>query len=158
MKDGTAARMAIQPATPPRILTGQDLEALRATIQQMISSRAYELYEARGGEAGHDLDDWVQAEQELGHAESLEVIDTGHEVRIRARVTSLDPAHLSIGVSPQRVIIVGETLNSEPVREGGPAPRRPVLLQTVDLVPKVNPGEAAARLADGILEVTLPEA
>jgi hypothetical protein len=30
-----------------------------------IARRAYELYEQRGGEHGHDLGDWLQAEQEL---------------------------------------------------------------------------------------------
>jgi hypothetical protein len=34
-------------------------------IQGRISFRAYELYQQRGGEPGHDLDDWLQAEQEL---------------------------------------------------------------------------------------------
>ncbi len=30
-----------------------------------ISARAFELYEARGGEHGLDLDDWLRAEQEI---------------------------------------------------------------------------------------------
>jgi hypothetical protein len=30
-----------------------------------IARRAYELYETRGREHGHDLDDWLQAEREL---------------------------------------------------------------------------------------------
>ena len=30
-----------------------------------VAERAYQLYLARGGEDGHDLEDWVCAEQEL---------------------------------------------------------------------------------------------
>lgn len=30
-----------------------------------IAKRAYELFEARGREHGHDLDDWLQAERQL---------------------------------------------------------------------------------------------
>ncbi len=30
-----------------------------------IARHAYDLYLARGGEHGHDVDDWVQAEREL---------------------------------------------------------------------------------------------
>jgi hypothetical protein len=30
-----------------------------------IAQRAYEIFQARGGEPGHDLDDWLQAESEL---------------------------------------------------------------------------------------------
>ena len=32
--------------------------------QDQVAQRAYELYQARGREAGHELDDWLQAEGE----------------------------------------------------------------------------------------------
>jgi len=31
----------------------------------LIRERAFEIYEARGREAGHDLDDWLRAEREF---------------------------------------------------------------------------------------------
>jgi tellurite resistance protein len=34
-------------------------------LQEQIRRRAYEFYEQRGGEDGHELDDWLQAESEL---------------------------------------------------------------------------------------------
>jgi hypothetical protein len=34
-------------------------------IGEQISRRAYELYETRGWEDGHDLDDWLRAEKEI---------------------------------------------------------------------------------------------
>ena len=30
-----------------------------------VARRAYDLYLARGGEHGHDVDDWMEAEREL---------------------------------------------------------------------------------------------
>ncbi len=33
--------------------------------EEHIRERAYELYEQRGREDGHDLEDWLQAESEL---------------------------------------------------------------------------------------------
>ncbi len=33
--------------------------------EEQIRRRAYELYEARGRVHGHDLDDWLRAEQEI---------------------------------------------------------------------------------------------
>jgi hypothetical protein len=35
------------------------------TLEDQIRARAYELYEERGKEEGHDLDDWLRAEAEL---------------------------------------------------------------------------------------------
>ena len=34
-------------------------------LEDQIRARAYELYEERGKEDGHDLDDWLRAEAEL---------------------------------------------------------------------------------------------
>jgi len=34
-------------------------------LEEQIRLRAYELYEARGREDGHDVDDWRQAEAEI---------------------------------------------------------------------------------------------
>jgi len=33
--------------------------------QDEVARRAYELYQARGGERGHELEDWLQAEREV---------------------------------------------------------------------------------------------
>jgi len=37
-------------------------------LEQEIRRRAYALYEERGRQDGHDLDDWVRAEAELSTA------------------------------------------------------------------------------------------
>ncbi|MGA7929421.1 MAG: DUF2934 domain-containing protein [Candidatus Sulfotelmatobacter sp.] len=34
-------------------------------LERQIGRRAYEIYEGRGREDGHDLDDWLRAEAEL---------------------------------------------------------------------------------------------
>jgi Protein of unknown function (DUF2934) len=36
-----------------------------AVSKEEIAKRAFALFEARGREHGHDLDDWLQAEREL---------------------------------------------------------------------------------------------
>ena len=34
-------------------------------VAQAIHCRAYQLYEGRGGEDGHDLEDWLRAEDKI---------------------------------------------------------------------------------------------
>ena len=34
-------------------------------VEEQIRTRAYELYEIRGREEGHDLEDWLEAEAEI---------------------------------------------------------------------------------------------
>src|SRR6185503_18762017 len=36
-------------------------------IHDLIRKRAYQLFEARGRQQGHELDDWLQAEREIKH-------------------------------------------------------------------------------------------
>ena len=40
--------------------------------EQEIAARAYEIFLSHGASDGHDLDDWLQAERELG----AEIADT----------------------------------------------------------------------------------
>jgi len=46
-----------------RSTTGKDAYSHR--VEEQIRRRAYELYEARGREEGHDLEDWLTAEAEI---------------------------------------------------------------------------------------------
>ena len=41
-----------------------------------IAQRAHEIYEARGGQDGKDLDDWLQAEREIDA--EIEAAETKH--------------------------------------------------------------------------------
>ena len=51
----------------PKITTNlvQDNAQFGARTQEDIAKRAYALYEARGREDGHDVDDWLQAKREI---------------------------------------------------------------------------------------------
>jgi hypothetical protein len=40
----------------------------RLSLEERIQRRAYELYVQRGNEAGSELDDWLQAEEEIRRA------------------------------------------------------------------------------------------
>jgi len=40
-------------------------DAWRDERSDRIAVRAFEIYEARGGEHGRDLDDWLRAEEEI---------------------------------------------------------------------------------------------
>ncbi len=39
--------------------------AAEDTHEERVRTRAYELYEARGREDGHDVEDWLEAEAEI---------------------------------------------------------------------------------------------
>ena len=39
--------------------------AVTTDVEQLIRERAYQLFEARGREPGHEVGDWLQAEAEI---------------------------------------------------------------------------------------------
>jgi hypothetical protein len=49
------------PTRKPPAAVANDPEEL----ERQIGRQAYEIYEARGREDGHDLDDWLRAEAEI---------------------------------------------------------------------------------------------
>jgi hypothetical protein len=54
----------IEPARPET--TFEEAEGLpQSTREQNIRYRAYLIYLQRGGQPGHELEDWLQAEREL---------------------------------------------------------------------------------------------
>ena len=68
--------------TNPQIVSSKDLGALSEAIYQAIAYRAYELYEARGCEHGHDLEDWFRAESELRWPGAVNIVESSGAVTV----------------------------------------------------------------------------
>jgi Protein of unknown function (DUF2934) len=49
------------PMKKPAVAVTDDSQGLKSKIRQ----RAFELYQERGQEGGHELDDWLLAEEEI---------------------------------------------------------------------------------------------
>jgi hypothetical protein len=46
-------------------------------IEERVRQRAYEIYQQRGGQDGSDMDDWLQAEDEMRVAEEGAYVSRG---------------------------------------------------------------------------------
>jgi len=60
---------------PPSTTKTPTQNKIRPELGQAIRLRAYELFEQRGKEHGHDLDDWLQAEAELTAGRKKRVVE-----------------------------------------------------------------------------------
>jgi hypothetical protein len=58
------------PKKPPATVTSEPQEV---DLEHQIRLRAHELYEARGREDGHELDDWLRAEEEVTKKNALPI-------------------------------------------------------------------------------------
>ena len=66
LKDKRNVTLELHPA--PIQFHAQDTSADHSPRPEEIRLRAYEIYIERGGVPGNELDDWLQAERELGRA------------------------------------------------------------------------------------------
>ena len=53
--------------------------------REQIEVRAYELYVERGCEAGHDVEDWLEAERQLFEARAASPAETSQEAPRKQR-------------------------------------------------------------------------
>jgi len=55
-----------------RMSVRQDFQSTQSVggLSEQVRRRAYELYEARGREDGHDEEDWLRAESEIAQQQS----------------------------------------------------------------------------------------
>jgi HSP20 family molecular chaperone IbpA len=125
-------------------------------VQLAIARRAHELFEARGREQGHDLEDWFQAQRELLCPVSVSMSESKDRIAIRATVVGFDETELEISIEPRRITILGEKEASRVKAEGGtiePTTSYPhQILEVVDLATAVIPERAVVELRAGVLE------
>ena len=86
----------------------EDLGWEMQPVQLAIARRAYELFEKRGGEHGHDWEDWFQAESELLRPVSVSMSESDDRISVRTNVLGFDGNELKVSVEPQRVTILGK--------------------------------------------------
>ena len=91
-------------SNPPGVRLGlsapADLQAEVQKLQLAIAVRAHELFEARGREHGHDLDDWLRAKSELLCPVSFAMSESKDRLSIRANVAGFDQNEIEVSVKP----------------------------------------------------------
>jgi len=130
-------------------------------LSQSIGRRAYEFFEARGGEIGHSLEDWLQAESELLLPVSVEVNATDKQFCARVEVPGFKADEIKVSVEPNRLIISGEAAskaeqNTEQAVYKDQRSRQ--FCRAIELPVEVDPRRSTATLRDGVLELTVDKA
>ena len=126
-----------------------------------IEKRAYELFELRGHENGHDLDDWFNAEGELFQAVPLEIKEEEKRLLIRAEIPGFEVDDLEISLEPSLLTIKGSHKKEIEKREKDSLyseTREQEIFRQVTLPVNVLPDRAEADLRDGVLEISAPKA
>jgi len=141
----------------PKSLT--DFWSDTAKMMDRIRQRAYQLFETRGRENGHDIEDWMQAEMEALKPVSIAIEDAAGSLTLRAETPGLSAEEIKIDLLPGKVTIKGNH-HEETAKKGNQEKdeRTYSIYSEVVLPVDVIPDKATATLRNGILELSAPKA
>jgi HSP20 family protein len=124
-------------------------------IQNRIMRRAHEIFEHSGALFGRDLDNWLQAEQELLWKPALELRETDGEFQLEAALSGVDPKDIDIEVTPEDIVLKAEVQHRHKEEivhicefESGN------LFRSIHLPRKINPDKVKAEFKNGMLRLT----
>lgn len=157
MKSTGTAKAPVS-GVPLSTTTLAELEWQVQQLQVAIARRAFELFQARDGEHGHDWEDWFRAESELLKPVSIAISESKTRISIRANVLGFEARELRVSIAPERVIIVGAKHPADWDRPVGAAFGPGQLFRTIELPLEVQPDSAQVRFEDGVLRIELPKA
>lgn len=164
------SKQALQPTTEdkqpttaaksPAIVEIEKFIAQAKEFTESIGKRAYEFFEARGREFGHDMEDWFRAETELTRFVPVEINDTPQNLIVRAEVPGFNAKDIKISVDGRQLMLSGkvEATQEETTEQMVYNERRSQqFCRLMTLPTDVDATKATTSLQDGVLVLTLPK-
>jgi HSP20 family protein len=126
-------------------------------MQDRVMRRAYEIFENNGRLFGRDLDDWLQAEQELLWKPAVELCETDKGLLLEAAISGVDPKDLDIEVTPEDIVLKAD-IQHEHKEEKGTVHicefQTGKMFRLIHLPKKINPDKVKAEFKNGLLRLT----
>ena len=128
-------------------------------IQLAIARRAYELFESRNREHGHEWEDWFQAESELLRPVSIAVSESADRFSICANVLGFTPDEIKFSIEPTRIAILGRKrmMTAPATSQVSPDVYPDLIMKTIDIPTEVDPVGAVVEMNSAILMFDLPK-
>jgi HSP20 family protein len=151
MGDGTMGDVVVQKS-----------ESLWDQIRRMeerVTNRAHEIFLSNGSIFGRELDDWFRAEKELVWKPPVELREKDNHYELQAAVPGMDPRDLKIDVTPEELLIRGETRTERKEEKGDVCYsefQSGSLFRSIRFPKRVDPNKVKAEIKNGLLTVTAP--
>jgi HSP20 family protein len=128
-------------------------------MEERITSRAHEIFLSNGSRWGTELDDWFTAEKELVWKPAVQLKERDNQYELQAAIAGIDPKDVKIDVTPEELLIRGET-RSEKKEENGQICysefQSGSLFRSVRFPKPVDPSKVRAEIKNGLLTVFAP--
>jgi HSP20 family molecular chaperone IbpA len=126
-------------------------------MQNQVMRRAYDIFEHNGHPFGHDLDHWIQAEQELLWKPPIEIHEVDGKLVVEAAVSGMDAKDINIEVTPEDIVLKAETRHQHDEKKGTLHMcefESGSMFRSIHLPRRINPDKVKAEVKNGLLRVT----
>ncbi len=154
-QQGVQAAKQQAPASPIFVEAEKLFEQMKE-FSQFVARRAYEYFEARGREFGHDLEDWFRAESELMRRVPVEIKEAENQITVRAEVPGLTTDEIKVSVEPRRLVISGKSEKAAEEKKEQTLFsefRSNQFCRELTMPAEVDPTKTTAVLKNGVLEL-----
>ena len=126
-------------------------------MHDRIACRAYDIFTNNGRTVGRELDDWLEAENELVWEPSIELSETDKEFVLDMAIPGVDAKDIDMEVTPDYLVVKAGSRHDH--QEG----KRKIhacefesgnLFRSIQFPKKINPDRVKAELRNGILHLT----
>jgi HSP20 family molecular chaperone IbpA len=124
---------------------------------ETIRAKAWESFEKRGFELGHDLEDWFKAEREILGWPAAEMADKGEKYELQVTLPGFDAKEVEVTASPGEIILHAAAKRED---EGGKGNvvwselGSNEVFRRFEMPKEIDVNKTAANLENGILTVT----
>jgi HSP20 family protein len=126
-----------------------------------VRQRAFGLFEQRGYELGHQLDDWLKAEHEVFGWPAAELTEKDGKYEAEITLPGFDPKEVQVTATPSEIIVHAETKHEKKIE-------KPNVLWTefgsndvyrrFELPARIDVDKTSATLDNGLLHITAAKA
>jgi len=130
-------------------------------ITDEIRQRAFSRFERRGGTAGEDVNDWLEAEREVVWSPAAELIENDRDYHARIALPGFDAKDLDLTATPHALILQAKSSHNHAGKEGDACLcelSEKGLFRRLDLPSEIDVDRVVASLDGGLLDVTAQKA
>ena len=145
----------------PEVVPIQKISSIRdeiKNIEKRIMQRAYEIFQ-NNGVLGRDLENWMQAEQELVWKPALELSERNGEFQLEAAVSGVDAKDIEVEVTSEDIILKADVQHDHKGHKGTVhlCEFRPgKMFRSIHLPKRIDTDKVKAEFRNGLLRLTAP--
>jgi HSP20 family protein len=127
---------------------------------EAVERRAFELFEERGGEAGHELEDWLKAEGELLGCPEKELTEKDGAYKVRIPLPGFEAKDVEVTATRNEVIVHAATHEERKTQKEAVTRTEfgsDEVYRRFAVLNPINVNKVTAILEKGVLTIDAPE-